>query len=99
MDLLRMAGLSGIGVISEIITDDGSMMRVQIRSANPRECRSGALSGRHRTTRRDALAIEMEAAGVAQAGHLNGAAVGIVRGISDRADGTKASDTYHDAEW
>jgi 3,4-dihydroxy 2-butanone 4-phosphate synthase / GTP cyclohydrolase II len=27
VDLLRMAGLSGIGVISEIITDDGSMMR------------------------------------------------------------------------
>lgn len=39
----------------------------------------------------DALAIEMEAAGVAQAGHLNGAPVAIVRGISDRADGTKSS--------
>lgn len=39
----------------------------------------------------DALAIEMEAAGVAQAGHLSGAPVGIVRGISDRADGTKNS--------
>ncbi|MGW1279536.1 5'-methylthioadenosine/S-adenosylhomocysteine nucleosidase family protein [Streptomyces tsukubensis] len=39
----------------------------------------------------DALAIEMEAAGVAQAGHLNGAPVGIIRGISDRADGTKNS--------
>ncbi|MFE1320889.1 purine phosphorylase [Kitasatospora phosalacinea] len=39
----------------------------------------------------DALAIEMEAAGVAQAGHLNGAPVAIVRGISDRADGTKNS--------
>lgn len=33
----------------------------------------------------------MEAAGVAQAGHLNGAPVAIIRGISDRADGTKNS--------
>ncbi len=41
----------------------------------------------------DALAIEMESAGVAQAGHLNGSPVAIVRGISDRADGTKTSDT------
>lgn len=41
----------------------------------------------------DAVAIEMEAAGVAQAGHLNRALpVVVVRGISDRADGTK-SDT------
>lgn len=39
----------------------------------------------------DALAVEMEAAGVAQAGHLNGAPVAIIRGISDRADGTKNS--------
>jgi adenosylhomocysteine nucleosidase len=39
----------------------------------------------------DALAIEMEAAGVAQAGHLNNSLpVIIVRGISDRADGSKA---------
>ncbi len=39
----------------------------------------------------DALVIEMEAAGVAQAGHLNGSPVAIIRGISDRADGTKNS--------
>ncbi|MFI9782266.1 purine phosphorylase [Kitasatospora sp. NPDC051984] len=45
----------------------------------------------------DALAIEMEAAGVAQAGHLNGAPVAIVRGISDRADGTKNS--TEDRNW
>ncbi|ANH92801.1 MULTISPECIES: 5'-methylthioadenosine/S-adenosylhomocysteine nucleosidase [unclassified Streptomyces] len=45
----------------------------------------------------DALAIEMEAAGVAQAGHLNGAAVAIIRGISDRADGTKSS--ANDRDW
>jgi uridine phosphorylase len=45
----------------------------------------------------DALAIEMEAAGVAQAGHLSGSPVAIVRGISDRADGTKA--TASDANW
>ncbi|WP_214105147.1 5'-methylthioadenosine/S-adenosylhomocysteine nucleosidase [Acrocarpospora catenulata] len=38
----------------------------------------------------DALAIEMEGAGVAQAGHLNRSLpVVVVRGISDRADGTK----------
>ncbi|MBA8823770.1 nucleoside phosphorylase [Saccharopolyspora lacisalsi] len=40
----------------------------------------------------DALAIEMESAGVAQAGHLNGSPVAIVRGISDKADGTKNTD-------
>lgn len=45
----------------------------------------------------DALAIEMESSGVAQAGHLNGVPVGIVRGISDRADGTKNSDA--DGTW
>ena len=45
----------------------------------------------------DALAIEMEAAGVAQAGHLNDAPVAIVRGISDRADGTKK--TSEDGIW
>lgn len=40
----------------------------------------------------DALAIEMEAAGVAQAGHLNDSLpVAVVRGISDRADGTKTA--------
>jgi adenosylhomocysteine nucleosidase len=40
----------------------------------------------------DALAIEMEAAGVAQAGHLNDSLPTIVvRGASDRADGAKAS--------
>lgn len=45
----------------------------------------------------DALAIEMEAGGVAQAGHLSGAPVAIVRGISDRADGTKS--TSQDGTW
>lgn len=45
----------------------------------------------------DALAIEMEAAGVAQAGHFNEVPVGIVRGISDRADGTKNS--HNDTNW
>lgn len=40
----------------------------------------------------DAIAIEMEAAGVAQAGHLSGSPVAVIRGISDRADGTKATD-------
>jgi adenosylhomocysteine nucleosidase len=45
-----------------------------------------------RQTYNDALAIEMEAAGVAQAGHLNRSLpVMVVRGISDLADGTKAA--------
>ncbi|MCX4391253.1 5'-methylthioadenosine/S-adenosylhomocysteine nucleosidase [Micromonospora peucetia] len=40
----------------------------------------------------DAVAIEMEAAGVAQAGHLNRALpVVVIRGISDHADGTKVA--------
>ncbi|NMO53309.1 5'-methylthioadenosine/S-adenosylhomocysteine nucleosidase [Actinoplanes sp. TBRC 11911] len=38
----------------------------------------------------DALAIEMEAAGAAQAGQLSGTPVGVIRAISDRADGTKS---------
>ncbi|WP_116244305.1 5'-methylthioadenosine/S-adenosylhomocysteine nucleosidase [Nocardiopsis sp. FIRDI 009] len=50
-----------------------------------------------RRTYNDALAIEMEGAGVAQAGHLSGAPVAIVRGISDRADGTKATEA--DRAW
>lgn len=42
----------------------------------------------------DALAVEMEAAGVAQAGHLNdGLPAIMVRGISDFADGTKTEPT------
>lgn len=45
----------------------------------------------------DALAIEMEAAGVAQAGHLSSAQVAIIRGISDYADGTKNSS--NDRNW
>jgi len=45
----------------------------------------------------DALAIEMEGAGVAQAGHLSGAPVAVIRGISDRADGTKS--TSGDGAW
>jgi adenosylhomocysteine nucleosidase len=46
----------------------------------------------------DAIAIEMEGAGVAQAGHLNQSLpVIVVRGISDRADGTKVA--TDDANW
>jgi adenosylhomocysteine nucleosidase len=45
----------------------------------------------------DALAIEMEAAGVAQAGHLNRSLpVVVIRGISDRADGTKTDTDAQD---
>ena len=51
-----------------------------------------------RQTYNDALAIEMEAAGVSQAGHLNRSLPTIVvRGISDRADGTKV--TSDGADW
>ncbi|MEN3534465.1 5'-methylthioadenosine/S-adenosylhomocysteine nucleosidase [Microbispora sp. ZYX-F-249] len=51
-----------------------------------------------RRTYNDALAIEMEAAGAAQAAHLNRSLpVVIVRGVSDRADGTKA--TTDGADW
>ncbi|MEJ3748270.1 5'-methylthioadenosine/S-adenosylhomocysteine nucleosidase [Actinomycetes bacterium KLBMP 9797] len=40
----------------------------------------------------DAVAIEMEGAGVAHAGHFNRSLpVVVIRGISDRADGTKAT--------
>jgi adenosylhomocysteine nucleosidase len=45
----------------------------------------------------DALAIEMEGAGVAQAGHLGDFPVAVIRGISDMADGTKKSGT--DVSW
>jgi adenosylhomocysteine nucleosidase len=45
----------------------------------------------------DTTAIEMEAAGVAHAGHLNSAPVAIIRGISDRADGDKTS--ANDGTW
>lgn len=45
----------------------------------------------------DAVAIEMEAAGVAQACHLSGVPVAVVRGISDLADGTK--DSAEDSRW
>jgi adenosylhomocysteine nucleosidase len=54
-----------------------------------------AVSDQARWVRRhynDAVAIEMEGAGVAQAGHLNRALpVVVVRGISDRADGSKTT--------
>ncbi|MGW0195427.1 5'-methylthioadenosine/S-adenosylhomocysteine nucleosidase family protein [Nonomuraea sp. NPDC003201] len=45
-----------------------------------------------RQTYNDALAIEMESAGVAQAAHHNRSLpMAVVRGISDRADGTKTA--------
>jgi len=45
----------------------------------------------------DALAVDMEAAGVAAAGHLGDIPTAIIRGISDRADGTKSADA--DRSW
>jgi adenosylhomocysteine nucleosidase len=51
-----------------------------------------------RQTYNDALAIEMESAGLAQAAHLNRSLPAVVvRGISDRADGTKT--TTDGADW
>lgn len=52
--------------------------------------RDDPLSAQLRQTYGDAVAIEMESAGIAQAAHLNGALpVLTVRGISDKADGRK----------
>jgi nucleoside phosphorylase len=51
--------------------------------------RSSALADQLRWSYNDAAAIEMEGAGVAQAGHLSGMPVLTIRGISYRADGTK----------
>lgn len=45
----------------------------------------------------DAAAIEMEGAGIAEAGHLNRLPVGVVRGISDRAGGDKT--VGNDLHW
>ncbi|RPF21411.1 5'-methylthioadenosine/S-adenosylhomocysteine nucleosidase [Myceligenerans xiligouense] len=45
----------------------------------------------------DAAAIEMEGAGIAQAGHFNHLPVAVVRGISDPADGQKTTD--NDRSW
>ncbi|MFE6649178.1 purine phosphorylase [Nocardioides sp. NPDC057772] len=45
----------------------------------------------------DTAAIEMEGAGVAEAGRLNSVPVGVVRGISDRADGGKT--VANDEHW
>ena len=45
----------------------------------------------------DALAIEMEGAGIAKAGHLGEVPVAIIRGISDMANGTKS--TTGDGAW
>ena len=45
----------------------------------------------------DALAIEMEGAGVAKAGHLGEVPVAIIRGLSDMANGTKS--TSDDCTW
>lgn len=45
----------------------------------------------------DVAAIEMEGAGVAQAGHLAEYPVAVIRGLSDRADGTKS--THTDRSW
>jgi adenosylhomocysteine nucleosidase len=46
----------------------------------------------------DATAIEMEGAGVAQAGHLNAAPVAIIRGLSDRAGADKTADSDRDLQ-
>lgn len=56
------------------------------------------LARRLRTAFNDAIAVDMESAGLALAGHLNGSVAAVtVRAISDRADGTKAQ--AHRAGW
>jgi adenosylhomocysteine nucleosidase len=56
------------------------------------------LARRLRTAYNDAIAVDMESAGLAHAGHLNGSVpVVTVRAVSDRADGTKAE--AHQAGW
>jgi len=53
------------------------------------DSRKAALAGFLRRNYNDAAAVSMEDAGVAQAAHLSGIDVIVVRGISDKADGTK----------
>jgi nucleoside phosphorylase len=53
------------------------------------DSRKAALAGFLRRNYNDAVAVSMEDAGVAQAAHLNSVDVIVVRGISDKADGTK----------
>ena len=58
--------------------------------------RDDALSAQLRHNYGDAVAIEMESAGAAQAAHLNGALPMLtVRGISDKADGQKHAADQH----
>ncbi|WP_261569905.1 5'-methylthioadenosine/S-adenosylhomocysteine nucleosidase family protein [Frankia gtarii] len=54
--------------------------------------RTSAEAERIRRSFNDAVAIEMESAGFAQAGHLHGrVSMATIRAISDRADGTKST--------
>lgn len=58
--------------------------------------RSSMLAGYLRRHYGDAIAVEMESAGVAQAGHLNRSTPTLtIRAISDAADGTKAATDAH----
>lgn len=95
----------GAGQIAQHLARSGEWFRGQPGDAAPRVhfapiaageiVQDSAVSEQARWVRQhynDAVAIEMEAAGVAQAGHLNRALpVVVVRGISDRADGTKTA--------
>ncbi|MFV2111203.1 purine phosphorylase [Micromonospora sp. LOL_025] len=95
----------GAGQIAQHLARGGEWFRGRPGDAVPRVhfapiaageiVQDSAVSDQARWVRQhynDAVAIEMEAAGVAQAGHLNRALpVVVVRGISDRADGTKTA--------
>jgi adenosylhomocysteine nucleosidase len=60
--------------------------------------RTSDLARRLHTAYNDAIAVDMESAGLALAGHLNGSVpVVTVRAVSDRADGAKAQ--AHQAGW
>jgi nucleoside phosphorylase len=59
---------------------------------------TSALAQRLRTAFNDAVAVDLESAGLAHAAHLNGSVPAVtVRAISDRADGAKAQ--AHRAGW
>lgn len=80
---------------------DGGLPRVQFGAIAAGEVvqnsRISVEARRIREHYNDTTAIEMEAAGIAQAGHLNSARIAVVRGISDRADGQKKS--ANDGTW
>lgn len=90
--------------IAKLVDGDGSWLPRAHRHTQPRpqihfkpiaagevvlDSTTSALARRLREQYNNAVAIEMEGAGVAQAAHVNQLPLLIIRGISDPADGTK----------